>query len=398
MKILALHNYYQQRGGEDQCFEDTIRVLKAHGHEVREQTMHNDQIKGAKKVKVALDTLWSRTSYRLIGQVIQDFKPDLMHAMNTFPLFSPSVFYAAKKLGVPVIHEIQNYRTSCAGAYLLRDGNVCEKCIGAAFPIAAIQHRCYRGSRLGSAILATTIALHRWKRTWHNAVDLILCPSKISKQKLIESGMPGEKITVKLNSLDFDPGMGRGTGGFAVFVGRLSPEKGLDTLVDAWKTDSALPILKIIGDGPLATMVQAAQAADTRIQWLGRKPIPELLEIVGQANCLVMPSVWYETFGRTTVEAFAKGTPVVGSRIGGTAEIIDEGKNGWLFTPGNAQELASKVKMAMNLSLVEASSYRDAARKSYLQNYTSEVNYRRLVECYQKAMANSARSETASNA
>ena len=389
MKIIAAHNYYQQRGGEDQCFEDEVRVLRANGHDVFEYVVHNDAITSANKIGVALNTLWNRSAYHAFQKAIMDFQPDLVHVMNTFPLLSPAIFYGAKRLGIPTIHEVANYRLSCAGSYLLRDGKVCEKCVGMAFPFPAIQHRCYRGSLSGSTVVASTIALHRVLRTWNRVVDTVICPSEISKQKLTEMGLPSEKIFVKPNALDFDPGLGRGPSGFAVFVGRLSPEKGLKTLIQAWNENQQLPKLKIIGDGPLAEFVRTAAASDERIEWLGKMPIHELLEVVGQANCLVMPSVWYETFGRTTVEAFAKGTPVVGSKIGGTAEIIDDGRTGWLFQPGNANDLATKIAMAMNLSTEESQRFRKETRQEYLSKYTSQANYDRLIELYSTAIMNS---------
>ncbi|MCY2974489.1 MAG: glycosyltransferase [Planctomycetota bacterium] len=392
MKIIAAHNYYQQRGGEDQCFEDQVRVLRANGHDVREHVVHNDSIDHASKLKVAVNTLWSRTAYRSFQQAIDDFQPDVVHAINTFPLLSPSIFYAAMKRGVPVVHEVANYRLACAGTYLLRDGKICEKCVGAILPLAAIKHRCYRESLSGSAVVASSIALHRLLKTWHRVVDGFMCPSEVTKQKLIEMGLPGEKIYVKPNALDNDPGIGEGPAEFAVFVGRLSPEKGLSTVLRAWKDNPDLPKLKVIGNGPLAESIRNAARSDERIEWLGRLPLSELLDVVGRANCLLMPSIWYESFGRTTVEAFAKGTPVVGSRIGGTAEIIDEGRTGWLFQPGDADEFTAKIKMAMNLSQEEAGRFRQATRQEYLTKYTSQSNYSRLIEVYELAIGNSKKS------
>jgi glycosyltransferase involved in cell wall biosynthesis len=394
MKIIAAHNYYQQRGGEDQCFEDQVRVLRANGHDVREHVVHNDSINQTSKLKVAVNTLWNRTAYNAFKKAIDDFQPDIIHAINTFPLLSPSIFYAAKKAGVPVVHEVANYRLACAGTYLLRDGKVCEKCVGALFPFAAIRHRCYRESISGSAVVASSIALHRLLRTWRRVVDGFICPSQITRQKLIEMGLPGEKIYVKPNALDNDPGIGDGPSGFAVFVGRLSPEKGLSTILQAWKANPSLPKLKIIGDGPLAESVRSAAGSDARIEWLGRLPLSELLDVVGRANCLLMPSIWYESFGRTTVEAFAKGTPVIGSRIGGTAEIIDEGRTGWLFQPGNSQELESKVTMVMGISQEEANRFRHATRQEYVLKYTSQSNYTRLVEIYNIVIRNVAAHQT----
>lgn len=386
MKILAVHNYYQHRGGEDQCFEDEVEVLRAHGHEVMCHTVHNDSIEERSKVSVAVETLWNRTAYRKMSEVIETFRPDVMHAMNTFPLLSPSILYAAKKKRVPVIQEVQNYRMSCAGTYLLRDGAVCEVCHRWPVAIPAMVHRCYRGSLAGSTVLASSMLLHRALRTWARVVDLFLCPSQITRTKLIESGLPADRIVVKPNVLNIDPGMGDGPQGFVVFVGRLSPEKGLSTLLEAWRQDQNLPIVKIIGDGPQAEMIRKAASNDSRIEWLGRMPMNELLDVVGRANCLVMPSLWYETFGRTTIEAFAKGTPVVGSRIGGTAEIITDNTTGWLFDPGNAMQLAEKVRAVMAMSMSQANAMRDATRAEFLRNYTSRNNYDMLMEAYRRVV------------
>lgn len=387
MKILAVHNYYQQRGGEDQCFEDEIEVLRLHGHTVIPHITHNDSINATSKLEVAAGTLWSYKEYSRIERVILAEKPDVLHAVNTFPLFSPSIFYAARKRRVPVVFEVANYRLSCSGTYLLRDGKICEACHHSSIPIPAIIHRCYRGSLAGSATVASSIVLHRLMRTWHRVVDLFMCPSITCRTKLIEGGLPADKIIVKPNVLNFDPGVGDGPEPFVVFVGRLSPEKGLSTILAAWREDSSLPPIKIIGVGPLSSQIIAARSADPRIELLGKLPIEELVDIVGRATCLVMPSIWYEPFGRTTIEAFAKGTPVVGSCIGGTAEIIDDGITGWLFTPGDSKDLAAKIRTAMNLPSDKMLIMRKAAREVFLNKYTAANNYRMLMSAYQGVIA-----------
>ena len=326
---------------------------------------------------------------RTVRQILKDHDIKVAHLHNIHHYITPAIIWLFRRAGVKVIWSLHDYKIICPESLFISNGKICEKCVGVAFPFSAIAHRCYRGSLSGSTVVASTIALHRLLRTWHRAVDVIMCPSDIARLKLIETGLPMDKILVKKNALDIDPGLGDGPTGFVVFVGRLSPEKGLSTLIQAWKQNPRLPALKIIGDGPLAECVRMAQAADTRIQWLGSMPIAALLEVVGRANCLVMPSIWYETFGRTTVEAFAKGTPVVGSRIGGTAEIIEEGRTGWLFTPGDASDLAAKVEMVMNLSPEDSGRFRIATRDEYLHHYTSQVNYTRLIEIYHDAIERS---------
>lgn len=387
MRVLLVHNYYQQRGGEDQCFEDEIRVLTDHGIDVDCFSVHNDSIEGRNKLGVALGTVWSRESARLIRDRIDSFQPDVMHAMNTFPLLSSSVLRTAKKKRVAVVQEVANYRFACAGAFLFRDGAVCETCLHSWLPIAAIRHRCYRNSLAGSATLAATIFLHRILQTWNRNVDVFLTPSQTTRGKMVEFGIDSSKIVIKPNALDLDPGFHSHAEDYLVFVGRLSPEKGLSVLLKAWSLNPRLPKLKIIGDGPDAHLVQSASACDPRIEWLGKRPLVELLNIVGNASFLVMPSVWHEAFGRTTIEAFAKGTPVIGSRIGGTSEIIEHGVTGFLCEPNDPKSLADAVSAALSLSSQDVAKMRLAARACFEEHYTSEANLRGLLAAYQTAIS-----------
>ncbi|MFO0941381.1 MAG: glycosyltransferase [Pirellulales bacterium] len=387
MRVLAIHNYYQQRGGEDQCFEDEVSVLESHGHSVSCYTVHNDSVEGQSKLKVAKQSIWNWQAHEKVKTLIQQHQPDVVHVMNAFPLLSPAIFYAAKEAGATVVHEVQNYRMFCANAFMMRDGRHCEDCIGKSFALPALVHRCYRQSLLGSATLAVSMSLHRRWETWHKAVDLFLCPSECAKRLLIRGGLPKQRIVVKPNALNSDPGAGAGSASGFVFVGRLSPEKGLRTLFEAWRSDRSLPTLTIIGDGPDRELVQQMAANDTRIQWLGRLPLELLLEVVGEARALIMPSTWNETFGRTTIEAFAKGTPVVGSRIGGTAELIVEGKTGWLFEPNCSTELTQKVQLALAMDDQQRSEMRAAVRQYFLENFLPDNNYRALLHCYEQAIS-----------
>ena len=385
MRILAIHNYYQQRGGEDQCFEDEVNVLASHGHEVKTFTVHNDSIQGS-KLRVAVESIWNSESYSKVFAQVHEFRPDVVHVMNAFPLLSPSVFYAAKKAGTAIVHEVSNYRMFCPGTFLMRDGKHCESCIGKRFALPAIVHRCYRQSYVASLTLATSTYLHRMWKTWDRAVDLFICPSSAARDLLIRGGLPEQRLMVKPNALHSDPGAGNGSKGGFVYVGRLSPEKGLRTLLEVWRMDPTLPSLKIIGTGPDEGLIQKASQSDSRIELLGKMPLDELLMVVGEAHALIMPSVWNETFGRTTVEAFAKGTPVIGSRIGGTAELIHEGRTGWLFEPGSAGNLHDKVKMALMQTPESRLAMREAVRKQFLENFLPENNYRSLMKCYEQAI------------
>lgn len=382
MRVLAAHNYYQQRGGEDQCFEDLVQTLQENGHEVFVHTVHNDCIGQRSRASVAVQAIWSRQASREMERAVRSFQPDVVHLMNTFPLLSPSIARTAKRLGVPVVFEIQNYRLACAAGVLLRDGVICQKCLGRTLPWPALQHRCYRDSLAGTLPLAIGIAVNRWFGLWSRYCDLFVCPSKTTRDKLVAAGVPASRLRIKPNALHYDPGSGSGAGNYVVFVGRLSPEKGLETLVKAWSSDWTLPELKIIGDGPMAVWLQDQTRQDSRIQWKGKMPLEQLLAVVGEAKFLVMPSIWYEPFGRTTIESLAKGTPVIGSRIGGTAEIISNYVDGYLFQPGDAVDLASTIRQGFRLSSAQQQKMRQAAREKFLNNYTTQANYLALSKLY----------------
>lgn len=389
MKLVLCHNYYQQPGGEDQSFAAEARLLEANGHQVVPLTLHNDAIDGMSRSGVARRTLWNSEVYSRVQQLIREEKPDLLHCTNNFPLLSPALYYAARREGVPVVQSLRNYRLLCPNAQLLRDGRVCEDCLGKAVPWPGVMHGCYRDSKTATAVVAALVSGHRLLGTWDRAVDLYFTLTEFARQKFIQGGMAPERIVVKPNFIDPDPGPGKGHGGYVVFVGRLSTEKGVEALLDAWRRLSCRIQLKIVGDGPLAEQVRAAAASDTRIEWLGRRTLSEVLDLVGDAAFLVMPSIWYETFGRTIIEAFARGTPVVASRLGALAELVDEGRTGLLFRPGDAAELASVVER-MLADPAQLARQRQEARREYEAKYTAAINYRLLLGIYEQVLAKGA--------
>jgi glycosyltransferase involved in cell wall biosynthesis len=390
MKILLCHNHYQQPGGEDQSFAAEARMLEAHGHEIASYTLHNDAIAGMSRLGVARRTLWNAQSYREVRQLIRHHRPSVLHCTNTFPLISPAVYYAARAEGVAVAQSLRNYRLLCPGALFLRDGRVCEDCLGKSIPWPGVLHGCYRQSRPASAVVAGLSAGHRALGTWTRAVDLYFTPSAFARGKFIQAGMAPDSVVVKPNFVDPDPGPGTGVGGYAVFVGRLSEEKGIATMLSAWQHLKSDVPLKVVGDGPLAEQVHTACQRDARIEWLGRRSPGEVLSIIGEAACLVMPSTWYETFGRTVVEAFARGTPVIASRIGALSELVDEGRTGLLFEAGDGAGLAAAVERLL-ANPGRLASMRQAARAEYERGYTAETNYRMLMGIYEEAMARKAR-------
>ncbi|OLP20484.1 glycosyl transferase family 1 [Leptolyngbya sp. 'hensonii'] len=388
MHILSIHNAYQIRGGEDESRESEERLLREMGHEVSVYEETNDRLADLPSWRLAIRTIWSREAHRKVRQRLQQAPYSLIHVQNFFPLISPSVYYAARSEGVPVVQTLRNYRLVCPNALFFREGQVCEDCLGKPIPYPGVVHRCYRENRSASAVAATMLVTHRSLGTWNNLVNVYIALTQFAREKLIAGGLPAEKIVVKPNFVSPDPGMGSGSGGYALYVGRLSVEKGLDTLLAAWdQLGDRLP-LKIVGDGPLAPLVTQAMERLPSVEWLGRRPMPEVHALMGEASFLIFPSKWYETFGRVAVEAFAKGTPVIAAKIGAISELVDHHRTGLQFQPGNAQDLAAQVEWMITHpeALPEM---RRAARSEFEAKYTAADNYRRLMEIYDIALSKS---------
>ncbi len=346
--------------------------------------MDNHQIEGANSFALAKDTVWNSKVYQDLRALIRRERPQVAHFHNTFPLISPAAYYAAKAEGVPVIQTLHNYRLLCPNGLFFRSGRVCEDCLGQPTPWPGIVHACYRGSRIASGGVVAMLSMHSLLKTWANAVDVFIAYSQFALNKFVEGGLPAEKIAFKTNFLHPDPGPGNGSGGYALFVGRLSPEKGLGTMLTAWNQLGSKIPLKILGDGPLAGQVAEAVEKVPGVEWLGRKPLAEVYEFMGNAAFLLFTSEWYETFGRVAIEAFARGTPVIASEIGAISELVEPGRTGLRFRPGDPEDLVSKVEWAL-AHPEKLAQMRREVRTEFESKYTAQENYRRLMEIYASA-------------
>lgn len=384
MRILSVHSRYQIRGGEDESREAEERLLRQMNHSVEVYEESNERVAAIHPINMALKTIWSVEAYQTVRHRLSCQPHDVVHVQNFFPLISPSVHYAAKAEGVPVVQTLRNYRLLCPNALFFRDGKVCEDCLGKPIPWPGVWHSCYRESLSASGAVATMLTVHRIMGTWSKMVDVFITLTEFARQKFIEGGLPPEKIVVKPNFVSADPGVGSGRGGYALYVGRLSVEKGLDTLLAAWeKLEGKVP-LKIIGDGPLEAEVARAVSRFPQVEWLGRKPLSEVYQLMGEAMVLIFPSKWYETFGRVAVEAFAKGTPVIAANIGAIAELVDDSRTGLHFRPGDAADLANKVEWILG-NPIHLAQMRQEARQEFETKYTAQQNYQRLMEIYRLA-------------
>jgi glycosyltransferase involved in cell wall biosynthesis len=314
------------------------------------------------------------------------FQPDLVHAHNTFMMISPSVYEACGEAHVPVLQTLQNYRLLCPAALLFRDGHVCEECSEHGLT-RSVWHGCYRDSRPTTAAVALMLKTHRERRTWTDAVTGYVVATEFARQKFIHGGLPAEKIFVKPNFVDPDPGERSQPGDYALFVGRLSPEKGVSTLLAAWsRLGPSIPLV-IAGDGPLRPRLEAEVAKNNlrQVSFRGRLNPSETRAAMKQARFLVLPSLWYEGFPMVMAESLACGTPVLGSRLGAIEEIITDGRTGLHFTPGDPTDLGEKVEWAWNHPS-ELTAMGREARRDYESRYTSEMNYSLLMAIYQQVI------------
>jgi glycosyltransferase involved in cell wall biosynthesis len=384
MRILLAHNFYQQSGGEDAVFFAEAALLEQFGHAPLRYVMHNDQISQMSRLSVAGKTIWNRQVHREIADVVKSHNIDVVHFHNTFPLISPAAYSACRAAGAAVVQTLHNYRTICPGALLFRDGHDCEECLGRKFKLPAIKHKCYRGSLSATAVLTASLAYHHHRGTFDNDVDLYITPSESTRQRFLQAGMKAEQVVVKPHFVSPDPGEGPG-GNYAVFCGRLSPEKGVGSLLAAWKKLGGRVPLKIIGDGPMREDVIQAAKTDSSIEWLGRRAMPEVYDILGGAAVAIIPSHVRETFGRVAIEAFATGTPVIAAHIGALAELITEG-TGATFEPANPDDLAACVEEFL-ANPVRLRAMRRDCRREFLAHYTGEPNHRMLIDIYDRAIA-----------
>lgn len=389
MKVLVVHNYYQQRGGEDATFEQECRLLGRFGHDVISYQRSNKEIETAgpwKRMRAPLDIIWNEGARREFRALLQADRPDVVHAHNTFFMISPSIFSACQEANVPVVQTLQNYRLFCPTAVFFREGKVCEECREHTL-WRGIRHGCYHGSRRDTAVVASMIGVNRLFRTWPGNVDGFIAVTPFGRRKLVEGGLPADRVMVKPNFVDPDPGEGSGTRDYALFVGRLSPEKRAATMLSAWsRLDQPIP-LKIAGGGPeqQALQEQARHAGLDHVEFLGQIPREKTLATLQGARFLVFPSEWYEGFPVTICEAFACGTPVICSRMGAMEEVVDDGRTGFHFTPGNAQELAAKVTWAWNHA-DEMRRMGCEARREFESKYTAESNHPLMMEIYNWAI------------
>jgi glycosyltransferase involved in cell wall biosynthesis len=389
LHVLMVHCYYRDLGGENLSFEAEVRLLRDAGIRVTTYTRDNRELDRTGllgRARAGLRTTWAEDSYGDLRDLVRRERPDVVHFQNTFPLISPAALHAAHRLGRPIVQTLRNYRLLCASGVLYRDGRICMDCVGRLLPDPAIRHACYQGSVPRTTAVTLMQVTHRMLGTWTDAVDIYVAPSAFARDQFVRAGLPADRFVVKPNFVHPDPGIGPGDGGYVLYAGRLAPEKGVRTLIEAW-TGDGLPPLRVVGEGPLQADLEAlivARRLNGRVELMGRQRPERVLELMRAARCLVFPSEWYETFGRVAAEAYACGVPVVASRLGAMAEIVDDGVTGRLVRPNDPVELAAAVRAVSTLG-EELDGMRQAARAAYEARFTAERNLGLLLAIYERA-------------
>jgi glycosyltransferase involved in cell wall biosynthesis len=382
MKVVVAHNRYASGApsGENVIVDAEIAQLSTAGVSVLPFLRSSDEIgtfSTARKVLLPLSPIRNGESQRTLEMLIKAEKPDVLHLHNAYPLLSPWVVRTAHAHNVPVVHTVHNYRQVCAPGLYFRDGHICTECRGKAFALPAVRHACYRGSKAQSAVMAATLAVHRG--TWRGVDRFVALTDRIAEH-LRDFGIPDERITVKPNGIP-DTGAATGTGEGFVYVARLSPEKGLELVLDAWRRhpDGALGPLRIIGDGPLRPLAEAAAADRSDISYLGVLPHAEVRAQLAAAACVIVASTWHDVLPTVVLEALCTGRPALVTDRGGLPFLT--GDAGWVVEP-TPDALAAGLAQAH----AGAAALTTVARRRYEEHFSPDVLIQRLIDVYRSVL------------
>jgi glycosyltransferase involved in cell wall biosynthesis len=382
MKVLVLHNKYKIAGGEDVSTAAEVDMLSRNGIDVEVIYLSNLEIGDKGKLQLAMNTIWSREQYNIIYDKVKNGGFDIVHVQNFFPQFSPSVFYAAKKAGAKVLMSVRNYRLICPNASLYINDKICYSCVGKTVPVNAVLNKCYRDSIATTGVVAAMLSVHNVMHTWTEKIDGLICISNFVKKQLLDVGFDATKLFLKYNFVQTTIPPSFQIGEYYIFVGRLSREKGIYKLLETFAANGQP--LKIIGDGPLLNEVIKTAFEYDNIHYLGKLALDETYKAISQSKALVFTSLWHEPFGRTIVEAFAHGTPVIGTALGGVTELIKHQENGILFDPEAPDSLQAALELFEQSDMI---GMRNTAHESFLKRFQTKQNFTTLMGIYTSVLS-----------
>jgi glycosyltransferase involved in cell wall biosynthesis len=386
MRVLILHSRYLSgpASGENRVAEDEARLLREAGHAVQVWFPAPDLRDRLAVLRTGISAVWSDFAVAHVRKLIRRHHPDVVHVHNLFPMLSPAVLRSAEAEGAAVVATLHNYRLMCLPANFLRDGQVCELCLGK-IPWPGVAYRCYRGSALGSGALATSLVMHRQLGSF-DRVRRFLAVSQFVRQKHIEGGLSPDRIRVKPNFAWPAPRR-KGPGEYFLYLGRLAPEKGVATLLRS--ADDLRERLVIVGDGPQAGLLR--RQAPATVEFTGEISPDEVPGILSRARALLVPSLWYEAAPRGIVEAYASGVPVIASRIGALPEVVEQGVTGILADPGSPE--AWTEAMAGLVEDRESERLGEGAFRAWSERYRPQHGLRALEAAYQEALGSDGSSD-----
>jgi glycosyltransferase involved in cell wall biosynthesis len=386
MRVLLLHNRYQIQGGEDTVVAQETEMMRARGVVVDVFEVNNETISGAwGKIDTTLHMIYSSKMREQVHARIRSFQPSVMHVHNFFPRLTPAVYDAAIEEQVPVVQTLHNYRLMCSGGMFFRNDRICMDCVEGKSRMPALLHKCYRGSLPGTAALNTMMAFHDWKGTWQSKVDRFIVLTSFARSLFIEHArIPAERIVVKANVVP-DIAASQGDKDYAIYVGRLSPEKGISTTLRAVQRPQFPLPLKVVGSGPLQEEVER-NLSGNRVEFVGKRSSREVHELVRNARMLIAPSMWHEAGVPLVIgEALSAGVPVITTRIQPMDSVIEHGINGLTIEPGDDAELCQAACRIATDAVLHAHLSREA-RRTYEQLYQPDANFNALMGVYEAAM------------
>jgi len=386
--VLVIHNRYLEPGGEDSVVNAEVALLRSNGHRVLQYARHNRelaQFSNMRKAILPLTTTWDYESYSELRCLIRHERPAIAHCHNLLPLLSPAVYYACAAEGIPLVQTAHNYRLVCPGGNFFHNNQRCDTCQGSL--LRATLRGCYRDSRMRTGVVTLMLATHRVLRTWQKMVDTYIAPSEFCRALMTQHGLPANKIVAKPHFAPEIFPQRDGLGDYAIFVGRLSEEKGILQLLELWRGFADIPLL-VVGSGPLEQharqVVQDSQLSN--ISFTGSLPHHETLECIRKARFLVAPSRCYETFGMTVLEAMACGVPSIVPRTGALQELVCDGRTGFHVDVADREQFSAVVRIMWSHALATQEMGR-AARRRCIEHYSADSNYDKLIAIYEAALS-----------